>query len=107
VHTSGQSYPSGHAANSVGYLALAIALTVAIPSRIGRVAAVAAGALLTVLVGLSRIYLRAHYASDVLAGEALAVAMYALAAIGTIAWQSRRDSAIAGQATASAPTSVT
>ncbi len=31
VHTSGQSYPSGHAANSVGYLALAIALTVAIP----------------------------------------------------------------------------
>lgn len=89
VHTSGQSYPSGHAANSVGYLALAIALTVAIPSRIGRIAAVAAGALLTVLVGLSRIYLRAHYASDVLAGEALATAMYALATIGTLAWQKR------------------
>jgi membrane-associated phospholipid phosphatase len=93
VHTSGQSYPSGHAANSVGYLALAIALTVAIPSRIGRILAVAAGALLTVLVGLSRIYLRAHYASDVLAGEALATAMYALAAIGTLAWQKRGHSA--------------
>lgn len=93
VHTSGQSYPSGHSANSVGYLALMIALTVAIPSRIGRIVAVAAGALIAALVGLSRIYLRAHYASDVLAGEALATAMYALVAIGTLAWQSRGHSA--------------
>ena len=99
VHTSGQSYPSGHAANSVGYLALAIALTVAVSSRIGRIAAVAAGALLTVLVGLSRIYLRAHYASDVIAGEALATAMYALATIGTLAWQKRGHSP--GKASAS------
>ena len=92
VHTSGQSYPSAHAANSVGWLALAIALTVVISSQRGRIAAIIAGALLAVLVGLSRIYLRAHYASDVLAGEALAVAMYALAAIGTILWHARRES---------------
>ena len=32
VHTSGQSYPSARAANSVGWLALAIALTVVIPT---------------------------------------------------------------------------
>lgn len=94
VRTSGQSYPSGHAANSVGWLALAIALTVVIPTRAGRIAAITAGAVLAVLVGLSRIYLRAHYASDVLAGEALAVAIYALATIGAIAWQARRESAI-------------
>jgi membrane-associated phospholipid phosphatase len=81
VHTSGQSYPSGHAANSVGWLALAVALTVTIPTDRGRIAAISFGALLAALVGLSRIYLRAHYASDVLAGEALAVAMYALAAV--------------------------
>jgi membrane-associated phospholipid phosphatase len=81
VHTSGQSYPSGHAANSVGWLALAIAVTVLIPTIRGRIAAISVAAVLTVLVGLSRIYLRAHYASDVLAGEALAVAMYALASI--------------------------
>ena len=87
VHTSGQSYPSAHAANSVGWLALAIALTVVIPTRVGRIAAITSGALLAVLVGLSRIYLRAHYASDVLAGEALAVAIYALAAIGAVAWR--------------------
>ncbi len=96
VHTSGQSYPSAHAANSVGWLALAIALTVVTPTRAGRIAAITAGALLAVFVGLSRIYLRAHYASDVLAGEALAVAIYALAAVGAIAWQTRRESAIGG-----------
>ena len=89
VHTTGQSYPSGHAANAVGWLVLAIALSVMIPTRAGRIGAITAGALLTVLVGLSRIYLRAHYFSDVLAGEALAVAMYALAAIGAMVWQSQ------------------
>ncbi len=93
VHTTGQSYPSGHAANAVGWLALAIALTVIIPSRSGRIAMVAGGTLIVVSVGVSRIYLRAHYLSDVLAGEALAVAVYALVAIGAVAWQSRRDRA--------------
>ena len=92
VHTSGQSYPSAHAANSIGWLALGIALSVVISARGARIATIAAGALLAVLVGLSRVYLRAHYASDVLAGEALAVSMYAFAAIGTVAWQWRHDS---------------
>jgi undecaprenyl-diphosphatase len=93
VHTSGQSYPSAHAANSVGWLALAIALGVVVPNRVARIAAVTAGGLLAVLVGLSRIYLRAHYASDVLAGEALAIAMYAVAALGAVTWHARRESA--------------
>ncbi len=90
VHTSGASYPSGHAANSIGWVALAIALSVVIPTRGGRITAITAGALLAVLVGQSRIYLRAHYASDVFAGELLAVAMYTLTTIGLIQWQSRR-----------------
>jgi membrane-associated phospholipid phosphatase len=89
VHTTGQSYPSGHAANSVGWLALAIALAAVVPTRAGRIIALLAGLLLAALVGLSRIYLRAHYASDVVAGEALAVAVYALAAIGSVAWARR------------------
>ncbi len=90
VHTTGLSFPSGHAANSIGWLALALAVTVAVRTRGGRVTIVVAGALVAVLVGLSRIYLRAHYASDVVAGEALAVAMYALASAGAIAWRARR-----------------
>ena len=81
VHTTGQSYPSGHAANSVGWLALALAVAVVIPTRGGRIAAITVGALVALLVGLSRIYLRAHYASDVVGGEALAVAVYALTAL--------------------------
>jgi undecaprenyl-diphosphatase len=89
VHTTGQSYPSGHAANSVGWLALAIVLAVVIPTRSGRTAALIAGALLAALIGLSRIYLRAHYASDVIAGEALAVAIYALAGLGFAATERR------------------
>ena len=100
VSTAGQSYPSAHAANAVGWFALAIALAVVIPTRGGRIAAITVGALLAVLVGLSRIYLRAHYASDVVAGESLSMAMYALATIGAVAWQSHRHSAISAQATA-------
>ncbi|MFL5824747.1 MAG: phosphatase PAP2 family protein [Solirubrobacteraceae bacterium] len=93
VHTGGQSYPSAHAANSVGWFALALAVTVLIPRRGIRTAAVAAGALLALLVGLSRIYLRAHYATDVLGGEALAISMYSLTAIAVLGWRSRRASA--------------
>jgi membrane-associated phospholipid phosphatase len=106
VHTTSQSYPSAHAANSVGWLALAIALAVVIPARGGRIATIAAGALLALLVGLSRIYLRAHFASDVIAGYALAVAMYALAAIAVIARRSRRGSAVSPAASPSQPTGV-
>jgi membrane-associated phospholipid phosphatase len=106
VHTSGQSYPSAHAANSIGWLALAIALTVVIRTRAGRTAAVAAGSLLAALVGLSRIYLRAHYASDVVAGEALAVPMYTLAAIASLAWKARRDPVVGAECTDSPPTTV-
>ena len=89
VSTSGQSYPSGHAANAVGWLALAGAVTVLIRSRGRRIAAVVAGASIAMLVGLTRIYLRAHYASDVLGGEALAVGMYALAGLGAYFWRDR------------------
>ena len=93
VHTAGQSYPSAHAANSVGWLALAIAIAVLVPARGGRAAVMIGGAVIAVLVGLSRIYLRAHFASDVLAGYALAVTMYALAAIAVVASRPRREPA--------------
>ncbi len=97
VSTSGQSYPSGHAANAVGWLGLAIAVTVLIRSRGRRIAAVVAGASIAMLVGLTRIYLRAHYASDVLGGEAFAVGMYALAGLGAYLWQARGADAQIGR----------
>lgn len=81
VHTSGQSYPSGHAANAVAWLALAIGLGALVRTRRARGIAIALGGALTVIVGLTRVYLRAHYASDVIGGYALAVTVYALAAL--------------------------
>jgi undecaprenyl-diphosphatase len=89
VQTTGHSYPSGHAVNSVGWLALALVLAAVIPSRAGRTVVVAGGAVIVVVVGMSRIYLRAHYASDVIAGVALATAIYALAAIASIIYAKR------------------
>jgi undecaprenyl-diphosphatase len=106
VHTAGQSYPSAHAANSVGWLALAIAMAAVIPARGLRIAVIAGGALVAVLVGLSRIYLRAHFTSDVLAGYALAVAMYSLATIVMTARPARSRSTSSPAPAASEPTGV-
>ena len=106
VTTSGASYPSAHAANSVGWLALALALAILIPKRAARAAAVIAGALVMVLVGLSRVYLRAHHLSDVLAGEALAMACYSLALIVSLTWLDQAaPEAISATASTSASTS--
>ncbi len=95
VHTTSSSFPSGHAANAVAWLALGIALTPLLARRGARIAAIGAGLALTVLVGLSRVYLRAHYLSDVLGGEALAVAIYSLTALAALHWIRAHHSASA------------
>jgi undecaprenyl-diphosphatase len=82
VDTSGSSFPSGHAAHSVLYVWLAITIVLRLRPGMARGAAVfAAGLALTVLVGLSRVYLNVHYLSDVNAGWALGVASFAFCAL--------------------------
>ncbi len=75
---SGPSYPSGHATQAIaawGVLAI-VALAGRTPrARVGLLAAAAAVAL---LVGASRIYLGAHWLTDVLAGYALGATWLAL-----------------------------
>ena len=62
------SFPSGHTMNSlVFYLALALIAWVIWGPRVGIPATIGA-ILLAVLIGISRIYLGAHYFSDVVAG---------------------------------------
>jgi membrane protein DedA with SNARE-associated domain/membrane-associated phospholipid phosphatase len=80
----GSSFPSGHAAHAVIFAWLALTLTVRLrPGISGGSALLVVGIALTALVGLSRVYLRAHYLSDVNAGWALGVA--AFAACGAVA----------------------
>jgi membrane protein DedA with SNARE-associated domain/membrane-associated phospholipid phosphatase len=81
---SGSSFPSGHAAHAVIYPWLALTLAVRLrPGAAGGTALLVVGVALAALVGLSRVYLRVHYLSDVSAGWGLGVA--AFAACGAVA----------------------
>lgn len=75
VDTINASFPSGHALlSAVFYLSIAVMLTRAFPERHFKVFVLGVGMLLTLIVGLTRIYLGAHWASDVLAGWSVGAA---------------------------------
>lgn len=79
---AGAAFPSGHAAQSVAcYVALAIVVVWLGRSRSAAVVAIVAAASICVFVGLSRVYLGVHWASDVIAGWSLGAAWLA----GTVA----------------------
>jgi undecaprenyl-diphosphatase len=77
VRTLGQAYPSGHSAYAVAWVAAAVVLT-------RRLRLVASGTLVFVAlgiaaaIGVSRVYLRAHWASDVAGGWGIGAAVFAL-----------------------------
>jgi membrane-associated phospholipid phosphatase len=69
VEVNSWAYPSGHSLASMAVLGVLVVLAVRhVPSRGWRVAAVVAGTLLIVTIGVSRVYLGVHWPTDVLAG---------------------------------------
>jgi membrane-associated phospholipid phosphatase len=62
----------------VTWVAVAVALSRALPTVASRFAFITVAIVIAVVVGLSRIYLRAHYLSDVVGGWGLAAAIFAL-----------------------------
>jgi undecaprenyl-diphosphatase len=79
VETSNSAFPSGHAAYATVWVAVAVALTSG--RGVARQATIVVLAVaLAAVIGLTRIYLRAHYWSDVAGGWALGAAVFGLLA---------------------------
>ncbi|WP_421730550.1 phosphatase PAP2 family protein [Brevundimonas sp.] len=75
VETINASFPSGHALlSAVFYLSLGVMLTRAFPQRRFKAFVLGVAILMTLLVGITRIYLAAHWASDVFAGWSVGAA---------------------------------
>ena len=72
VHERNKSYPSGHSMGSiVGYGMLGYVVILTWPCRMRRLLTIAVLTALILAIGLSRIYLRAHWFSDVIGGWAM------------------------------------
>lgn len=79
THSTNSSFPSGHALQStVAFLLIGALLARAPQNRPLRRLILTGAVLLTLLVGVSRIYLGVHWPTDVLAGWCLGVAWTAL-----------------------------
>jgi undecaprenyl-diphosphatase len=84
------SFPSGHASlSAIVYLTLGALLAQAHDSLTIRVYALSLAVALTLLVGVSRVYLGVHYPSDVLAGWCIGSA-WAVACWSGMQWLSHR-----------------
>jgi membrane protein DedA with SNARE-associated domain/membrane-associated phospholipid phosphatase len=78
VGTDLSAYPSGHAAYAVTWIAVAVTLSRALPNIASRFVLVVGAIVIAAAVGLSRVYVRAHWLSDVTGGWGLAAALFSL-----------------------------
>jgi len=84
VETVLAAYPSGHACYGVAMIACATILVRAGVGWAVRSAVMTVAIVLVALVALSRVYLRAHYLTDVIGGVALGLAVWALVGIAAL-----------------------
>jgi membrane protein DedA with SNARE-associated domain/membrane-associated phospholipid phosphatase len=78
VETDGQAYPSGHATYAVAWIACAVALVRAGGGLATRFAVVTIAIVIAAVVGATRVYLRAHYLSDVNGAFGMAATIFGL-----------------------------
>jgi membrane protein DedA with SNARE-associated domain/membrane-associated phospholipid phosphatase len=102
AETSSASYPSGHAAYSIVYVWIAVTIALRLGAqRLGKLTAgglaIAVGIAVAAAVGLSRVYLRVHYLSDVNGGWGLGVTVFSLCAIVAIIVTHLRQNADRGE----------
>ncbi len=82
VPAAGSAFPSGHAAYSTLYVWLAVTLALRLaPGVTKQGLMISAGIAVAALVGLTRVYLRVHWLSDVTSGWALGLSCFSAAAI--------------------------
>jgi undecaprenyl-diphosphatase len=90
------SFPSGHAMMSLTGSAMLVYVLIVIgslPAGRRRSAVIVGGSLFVGLVGISRVYLGAHYPSDVLGGWTAAAAWVAACVAVSEVWRGRVESA--------------
>jgi undecaprenyl-diphosphatase len=93
AHTQSSSFPSGHAMlAAVTYLTLGVLLARAHGRKRTKIFVMSFAIGLTLLIGMSRVYLGVHWPTDVLAGWALGAAWAALWWL--LAWQLQRRGGI-------------
>jgi membrane protein DedA with SNARE-associated domain len=81
TNTVGSSYPSAHAAYSTAYVAMAVIASRVLRGLASRGTLVLLAILGSASIGMSRIYLRAHYWSDVAGGWGLGAGIFGLFAM--------------------------
>jgi membrane-associated phospholipid phosphatase len=90
LHT--YSFPSGHASGATLFYGFLVCMLIRhVVSTAQRVALVVAAVLMVAAVCFSRVYLGAHYLTDVLAGVAEGLAWLAICITATSSWRRRRD----------------
>jgi membrane protein DedA with SNARE-associated domain/membrane-associated phospholipid phosphatase len=76
VATDLSAYPSGHSAYAITWIAVAVTVSRVLPNLASRFALVVAAIVVAAVVGLTRVYLRAHWLSDVTGGWGLGAAVF-------------------------------
>jgi undecaprenyl-diphosphatase len=92
IPVGGSAFPSGHAAQATLYAWFAITFALRlVPGITRRSLVIAAGIGLTILIGLTRVYLRVHWLSDVTAGWALGLSCFSVVAVAVLVISHIRD----------------